>query len=255
MSYRARKVRKNDTHGVDDWLMTYADMITLLLCFFAVFLSVSVPRKEIFNEAREKVLEQFSGIHTLDGQFPSPANDAKSETLYDSLPSIVDKYHQGLGQATGDGINIGEGDQAKGHRKKPEGDRIITLEMPSAAFFSSGSATLSEEGKVLLQEIMQKNLNTDKYKDYQITVEGHTDDMPINTPQFPSNWELSTARSAAVVRFFIEIGVMPQRLRAAGFADVLPKAPNRDATGAPILENQAQNRRVIIKLEKIEKLQ
>ena len=132
------------------------------------------------------------------------------------------------------------------------GDRITSLEISSAAFFDRGSATLSPAGKAILRDVAG-NLKAEKFKDYEVTVEGHTDDAPISTSLFPSNWELSTARAAAVVRFFLEEGIPAQRLRAAGYADTFPKVPNRDASGGAIPENQAQNRRVVIKLEKIEK--
>ena len=121
-----------------------------------------------------------------------------------------------------------------------------------SAFFSSGQAELSDEGQRILGDLTAK-LTSRNYINYSITVEGHTDDNPIHTPQFPSNWELSSARASAVVRFFIEHGIDPQRLRAAGYADVFPKVPNRDSHGNALPQNQAQNRRVIIKLEKIEK--
>jgi len=134
----------------------------------------------------------------------------------------------------------------------PTGDRISTLEMSSAAFFDSGSAALSPGGEAILQPLAAK-LQSDEYRDYRITVEGHTDDNPIHTAQFPSNWELSTARAAAVAHYLVDQGIPAQRLRAAGYADTFPKVPNRDANGAPIPENQAQNRRVVIRLEKIEK--
>ena len=258
-----RRRRRGDSH-VDDWLMTYADMITLLLCFFAIFLSVSVPEKEQFAKARQKVMEQFAGPNILQG-----TGFIAENSMYNAMPSIVDQYDEGeviiednggldLGQnedkknaGEGELENVGEGERPGGTEK--EGDRIRTIEMPSAAFFASGSAVLSDEGKRLLQEILDKNLRSEEVKDYIITVEGHTDDAPIKTAQFPSNWELSTARAAAVVRFFIERGIPAQRLRASGYADSVPKAPNRDTAGKPIPENQAQNRRVIMKLEKIEK--
>jgi len=133
-----------------------------------------------------------------------------------------------------------------------KGDRITTLEVSSAAFFDSGSAVLSNSGKSILRDVAA-NLKSDKFKDYRITVEGHTDDSPIHTAQFPSNWELSTARAAAVVHFFLDQGISAEKLRAAGYADTFPKAPNRDANGNPISANRAQNRRVVIKLEKIVK--
>jgi chemotaxis protein MotB len=135
---------------------------------------------------------------------------------------------------------------------RPAGDRITTLEMNSATFFDSGSATLSKAGETVLQEVTVE-LKLDMFRDYQITVEGHTDDTPIHTSQFPSNWELSTARAAAVVHFFLEQGIPARKLRAAGYADTFPKAPNRDANGNAIPENQSQNRRVVIRLEKIDK--
>lgn len=268
MKYRTSGQRRNRDHGVDDWLMTYADMITLLLCFFAVFLSVSVPKKEMFKEAREKVLEQFAAPNILAGQFPMPPTDSgQTGGANHSLPSIVDRYHTGEGRSIGDGVDAGEGQsqgtgegpqeirigRPGGEKPPPPGDRITVIEMPSAAFFASGSADLSNEGKALLKDLLVGKLNTPEFLDYQITIEGHTDDVPIQTIQFPSNWELSTARAASVVRFLIDQGLEAGRLRAAGYADIFPKSPNRDAQGKPIPENQAANRRVVIKLEKIEK--
>jgi chemotaxis protein MotB len=133
-----------------------------------------------------------------------------------------------------------------------KGDRITTLEISSAAFFDSGSAALSTSGESILRDVTV-DLKSDKLKDYEITVEGHTDDTPINTTRFPSNWELSTARASAVVHFFLDQGIPARKLRAAGYADTFPKAPNRDANGNAIPENQTQNRRVVIKMEKIDR--
>lgn len=268
--YRRRR-RRND-HNVDDWLMTYADMITLLLCFFAIFLSISTPRDEQMQTARQKVMEEFASADALANMNQDVGERPPSDIPFNALPSIIGEFNQGNGQDVfGNKKGSGESDDPneanlareqqiekknnsnKNNKKQLEGDRIKVLEMPSAAFFASGSAQLSEEGAKLLQAVIDKDLKATGMEEYQITVEGHTDDAPIKTFQFPSNWELSTARAAAVVRFFIEHGVPAQRLRAAGYADVFPKAPNRDSVGQAIPDNQAQNRRVIIKLEKIEK--
>jgi chemotaxis protein MotB len=252
--YRKRR-RRNDSN-VDDWLMTYADMITLLLCFFAIFLSISVPRSEQMKTAREKVLESFASMEKLREVRSQTENDKTSETdmPYDNLPSIVDRYEKGKGN---DGIQDGKNgkNDKVGDDVAPAGDRLVTLEMPSAAFFNVGASTLSPEGEKLLQQVISEHLKNEKTKGFQITVEGHTDDAPIKTAMFPSNWELSTARAAAVVRFFISNGIEPTRLRAAGYADVFPKVPNRDSAGKPIPENQAQNRRVVIKLERVERVE
>ncbi len=234
--------RQNDETGIDDWLMTYADMITLLLCFFAVFLAIAIPDERKFEAAKQKVAEQFSngnsdnlkGVHTLP---PAPVDAApQSEVLFEALPSIVDRFE--------DNKDV----------EVEKGDRITTIEMNSAPFFPVGTAVLSQEGVTVLAEI-QPTLMSDEYKDYTISVEGYTDDSPIKTPQFPSNWELSTARAASVVRSLIDLGVPAERLRAVGFAETSPKVPNRDAAGQPVPDNQAQNRRVVIRLEKITKAQ
>lgn len=254
-----KKKDHNQERGVDDWLMTYADMITLLLCFFAIFLSISAPKEEQFKTAREKVMEAFSSMDEqvkIVAPIQGNAVDAAGgQSILDHQAAILEQDSQtlDLSRPAQKGEEGEAPEKGKG-KSKDGGDRIVTLEMPSAAFFDSGSSVLSDEGKTLLQGVIKDTLQSAQYKDYIATVEGHTDDVPINTLQFPSNWELSTARAAAVVRFFIEQGVDPQSLRAAGYADVFPKAPNRDANNVMILENQAQNRRVVIKLEKIEKL-
>lgn len=232
-------IQHEEAH-VDDWLMTYADMITLLLCFFAVFLAISVPSVRKFEEARKKVMAEFTGADSMHMKGTYPLPPATRDTppmapdLHKALPSIVDRFNKNK------------------EVEVDKRDRITTIEMNSAPFFPRGSATLSDEGLKILAEI-EKNIMSAEFKDYTISVEGYTDDAPIKTAQFPSNWELSTARASAVVRALIDLGVPSSRLRAVGFAESVPKVPNRDATGNPIEANQAQNRRVVIRLEKIEK--
>ncbi|MDR0378531.1 MAG: OmpA family protein, partial [Candidatus Accumulibacter sp.] len=82
--------------------------------------------------------------------------------------------------------------------------------------------------------------------DFPITIEGHTDDTPINTPQFPSNWELSAIRATTVLRLFVDAGVAPWRLTAIGYADTRPVESNDDAEG------RARNRRVTILIDSSE---
>lgn len=248
MSYYRRKGRfgaKEDVKHGDDWLMTYADMITLLLCFFVIFLSVSVPKKtvEATLHLPQPPVTNPRPVDIFEGNLPFhgvPVSEFRTEALEEEEPK-----EEVLPEIEQLAVPAAKAEQAGG-------DRITTFEMDSAAFFDSGSASLSDAGKLILQTVTV-TLNSAEYSDYQVTVEGHTDDSPINTLQFPSNWELSTARASAVVHYFLEQGILPQRLRAAGYADTFPKAPNRDAQGAPLPDNQAANRRVVIKLEKIEK--
>jgi chemotaxis protein MotB len=260
---RRRKPRERQEVGhADDWLMTYADMITLLLCFFAVLLAGSTSRKDV---ARDVAIVQIApaaaqsvGPSRISPPLPiatsveEPVEDPAERpmpkvahvsedaprTEKDALPT---QRLSAIGDIPTNELNT-----------EWSGDRIKTVEMNSATFFDSGSATLSKAGEAVLRDIALK-LTSELLRDYQITVEGHTDDIPISTAQFPSNWELSTARAAAVVHFFLNEDIPAQRLRAAGYADTFPKAPNRDARGNAIPENQGQNRRVVIKLEKVER--
>ncbi len=300
-------LRREQGRHTDDWLITYADTITLLLCLFVIILSIrtggkAVPRdaaapvhqatvvEDIFagnppfpalpriteSEALEAPPENSVGIAeptaltprriTIGGDdlppesigtMPAPRPDPPSWARMagfeavspipvarpaqiaalpePSLPAVV-------GRLKSLGTDVVE----------QRGDRITTLQISSAAFFSSGYATLSSSGKSILRDVAV-TLKSGEFAAYRISVEGHTDDSPISTAQFQSNWELSTARAASVVRFFLEEGIPPRKLTAAGYAGTFPVAPNRTADGTVIPENQAKNRRVVIRLEKIDK--
>ena len=92
-------------------------------------------------------------------------------------------------------------------------------------------------------------LRANRYKRFRIVVEGHTDDIKIQSPLYPSNWELSAARAAAVVQEFIKIGINANRFQAVGMADIAPKYPNMTMDGEPIPENRIKNRRIAIHVE------
>ena len=229
--------------GIDDWLMSYADMITLILCFFALLLAISIPKQQKIEQAQEEVAEAFANAtkhKKTDSAKGIPVDVQASPQmtgtdLLENLPSILDRYHDST---------------ARRILVEQEGQRIQTIEMDSSLFFAAGAADLSDSGKTALSElagILQKHI----YEGYYITIEGHTDDSPISTSQFPSNWELSAARASAVVRHFIDIGIDAKRLRAAGYADTKPKLPHRDQYNNPLKDNQRQNRRVVITLEKL----
>ena len=225
MGFSYQRKRRREDQGVDDWLMTYADMITLLLCFFAVFLAVSTPKADAVKKAKSKFMEQFASAR------PQQTPEARAPDFPFSAAVMEYQGPQGI-------------------EAVEQGERITVIEMNSAAVFRTGSAELNARGATILNALLP-SLQDKRYADYRITIEGHTDDAPIATPQFPSNWELSTARAAAVVRYFIGRGIPATKLSAAGYADTLPKVPNRGFSGEPVPENQAQNRRVVIKLEKI----
>ena len=269
MMYHWQKKRKKVSH-TDDWLMTYADMITLLLCFCILFVSVSISQKKNRLKAgavqrvelpaqKPKPVEAHLSVPALDEMIKSgwsdPVKEEKTEKSGPPEPGVeaaVGKTSEQVPPLASLPEFVDNLKSQGAANFEQKSDRITSLEISSAAFFDSGSAILSPTGKMILRDVAG-NLKSEEFKDYQVTVEGHTDDAPINTSLFPSNWELSSARAAAVVRFFLDEGISAQKLRAAGYADTFPKVSNRDANGRAIPENQAQNRRVVIKLEKIEK--
>lgn len=207
----------------DAWLISYADMITLLMCFFAMFIALSAPKPEKLKKAQEMVKEEFMG--------ETKYGEKKLRLDLKGLNSIVETY------------------MLTNQVSLIETDKGVTIELSTLPLFDPGSATLKEEGKWMLEEVA-KSLQAPMYKNFNIYIEGHTDDSPISTPLFPSNWELSTMRATNVLRFFLEKGMDKEKLHASGYADIYPKADNRDADGKAIAENQAKNRRVVIRVIK-----
>ncbi len=248
-SYLSRRRKSlSKTRHADDWLLTYADTITLLFCFFVVFaVAGHHPKKEVVVPAPPPV-----SVSVPVTPLPAPAvkeavppatPDAQPDAPY---PPLSLESHAEDPPAP----QTPPQDAAAVQTEGADGARILSFELSSTAMFDSGSAEIKPGAEETLAALADK-LKDPSYADYLVTVEGHTDDSPVQTAQFPSNWELSTARAAAVVRFFVGHGVRAEKLRVAGYADTYPKVPNRDEKGAPILANQAQNRRVVVRLEKV----
>lgn len=125
--------------------------------------------------------------------------------------------------------------------KTPQG---VAISVPGAYLFQSGSADISPQAQPLIKRIAEIIRSVP----YNVAIEGHTDDVPIQTREFPSNWELSAARASGIVRFLIDQGIYSRRLRAVGFSDTQPIVPNIDPmTGVISPENRARNRRVVIR--------
>ncbi len=274
---RASTVRRR-AHAAhtDDWLITYADTITLLLCLFAVLFASALngkfDRKPVAPMPAAKAVTPVPREPgpTATPPMPAPTPDilegdlpmhglahasertADTDDLVPTPPPRPIPQRRLLSPAPIASTSLKQRLQSEGTPVlEQEGERVHTVQISSNAFFPPGSATLSDSGKNVLRDVAA-NLKSARFAGYQITVEGHTDDEPISSGAFPSNWELSTARAAAVVRAFIESGIPAVRLRAAGYADTFPTVPNRDAFGRPIRENQSRNRRVVIRLDRVE---
>lgn len=214
--------QKRDEGDPDDWLMTFADTVTLLMAFFVILFTLSEPDKQKFTQlAQQLTLAGFSSV-----EIPSEAKELKEQLQLMLEDSGFDQF------AT-----------------ITETDRFIEMELASSSFFEPGAARFAKNGVPLLER-MAAQLKRFEKSNTSIVVEGHTDDSPISTSQFPSNWELSAARAGNLVRFLIAKGIPAEKLSIAAYADTKPKAANRDATGNPIFANQELNRRVVVKIVK-----
>ena len=204
--------------GVEPWMATFADMVTLLMVFFVLFYSVEKDNTEKFKSAIDMMVEE-------DG----PDGLAKIMKVVDST-----KIMQNLKEMR-DATKAAQAEET-------EEDRIV-LRVPGLNLFKKGGAKLSPEARPVLNEIV-KIIKT-KGKNHKIFIQGHTDDVPMHTAKFESNWELSAVRATAVLRYFYDKGIDPEKLTATGYADTFPMVSNETKEG------RAKNRRIEFILEKI----
>ncbi|RCK48727.1 membrane protein [Thalassospira profundimaris] len=205
----------------EDWLATYADAITLLMAFFIMLVSFSKIELPVFEKIQAGIAQNLGKRSVV----------RPTEILETDLKDVV--FNLALDKS----VHVSTDDEG------------ILMELANGSFFQPGSADLTRDAVLFLKDVGDL-LKQPRYMGFQIEVKGHTDDTPINTPRFPSNWELAAGRAIAVVRFFGALGVDPQsdRMRAISYGDTMPKLPNEDDAGNPIPENQEANRRVEIRI-------
>jgi len=210
--------------GAPAWMVTYGDMMSLLLTFFVLLLSFSSIHEEAFKKAMASlqgalgVLQADRAIFRLPKtipEIPRPAREAATRLArYIKVRGLSDKMKV----------------------RRVAGGFKITMQNP--ALFELGRAELTDEAVVILTDVgsLLRDLS-----DFTIMVEGHTDNLPINTEEFPSNLELSAGRALAVARFFMDrLGLESDRVSVAGYGENRPIASNASPEG------RARNRRVEI---------
>lgn len=208
----SRPVAEEDEDVTTFWLITYSDMVTLLLAFFLLMYSFT-----LLDEQRQEEL-----VRTLNVVARGVGKQAAGEDLEARAREIAAQFgSESWVEAT---------------------EHEVTVGLPSAVTFAPGSATLSPAGVDALHgiaRILTSVPNT-------VRVEGHTDAVPIATAAFPSNWHLSAARAQSMVRLMIEQGVDPRRVQVVGFGDTRPRASNESEEGRRV------NRRIEVKLVRAE---
>ncbi|WIM06748.1 MAG: flagellar motor protein MotD [Candidatus Nitricoxidivorans perseverans] len=243
---RRRKEEEHENH--ERWLVSYADFITLLFAFFVVMYAISSV-----NDGKYRVLSDT--LSTAFRNIPGSSSGAMVQVNPNAPMPIAIPFRKST-----PGLKTDESQRIKrekvrnvakdinealaplvqeGQVRITEGALGITVEINASVLFAPGDARLGPEAVQALAAVAQILAPTD----FPIIVEGHTDNTPINTFQFPSNWELSGVRASSVVRLFVDSGVDARRLTATGYADQRPVADNATPEG------KQRNRRVAITIE------
>ncbi len=237
----ARRPKRADRDNNDRWLVSYADFITLLFAFFVVMYAISSVNESKYKVFSNSLNTAFSrNLQTLQTDSQALKQDELLKTLVDRRNARLarqQRRQQEMLQALVNELNrVLAPLISTGQVSVLQSGRGIVMDINVRVLFHEGDATLQTQAIPTLAAVARV-LQSNKY---DIEVEGHTDNVPIRTPLYPSNWELSSARASSVVRLFIREGVDSHRLTAAGVADNQPLAPNDSA------EDRAKNRRVTV---------
>ncbi|HBV86036.1 MAG TPA: flagellar motor protein [Desulfosporosinus sp.] len=261
---RRKREHEAEKENSERWLLTYSDLITLLMIFFVVLYSMSKVDAERFQAIAESLNKALGGgtpakidmatnpagpslfqtgspssKATVPGKGSDPNNTAHTEPA-----DSEEENPSGQGNTDAENLSI-EGIKAKLDRFAADNgiqtklvssmeERGLVVSIQETLLFASGSATIDSKARDILRNISTVLASAPN----QIRVEGHTDNLPIHTAQFPSNWELSVIRSTNVVQILQNQGISPSRLSAAGYGEYRPIASNDSTQG------QSKNRRI-----------
>ncbi|OQW61090.1 MAG: hypothetical protein BVN28_08050 [Nitrospira sp. ST-bin4] len=226
-----KKHEEHENH--ERWLVSYADFITLLFAFFVVMYSISAVNEGKFRTVSESIKAALNPMQTPPASAkPFQVGESKSTAIQPSVQANreqVIRRLQILTQAADKAVKIFV-DPASEQRI---GEIVLTIS--DHVLFKPGEAMLQPEALPFLRGLADVLVELDRH----VKIEGHTDNVPIRTAQFPSNWELSAARSVMIVRALSELyGVPASHLAAIGYGDTRPLTANLDP------EQRAKNRRV-----------
>lgn len=248
----ARKKKHEEHENHERWLVSYADFITLLFAFFVVMYAISSINEGKYRVLSDSIVEAFKNTPTSEKviyiQAPLPQGATDSNT---PIPQIIPmskppapqpvetekiQRRENMKSVATDILKVMDQLVKDGQVKVTESNRGISIEINASLLFDTAKADLHQESIQVLNAVA-KVLATDTH---QIQVEGHTDNLPMHSPVFPSNWELSTARASSVIRLFSDNGVAGDRMVAIGYADNRPMDSNDTPDG------RARNRRVTV---------
>ncbi len=222
MSLRLRRKKRVENEDLDAWIVTYADLITQLMCFFVMILMVSEPKLDKLDDLKAALASGFVP-KTIDTPF---------KAVFQQVSSSINKNQVAVDVAV------------------DYSSRGVVLDFNTELLFPGQSNTLDAKAQTVLNDLIAAIKKEKLPKNYVVWVEGHTDDA--SAPQGSlSHWEVSSLRAAVVARYFAEHGIEPKKIRATGLAGFQPKVKNRDEHNNVIQANQKLNRRVVVRVEKL----
>jgi chemotaxis protein MotB len=227
--------KKKEAEGAsNEWMGTYGDMITLMLCFFVMLYNPSEEDPMLMSQ----IMASFSGNNTGGGTSLAQGSFADLGNNINSLPSMA--KGNALGQVFQKAVSLFVPDTKSNRITVTSDERAVVISLVADNFFERGSAELNIDAtrETLLR--LAQFLSSSDMKDRRFRIEGHTDNAQVESEQWPSNWELSSARAINVLHYLSDYGVDETQFSVAGYADTRPKFSNDTAEG------KAYNRRVDI---------
>ncbi|MDO9065131.1 MAG: flagellar motor protein MotD [Sulfuricella sp.] len=251
----ARRQKHEEHENLERWLVSYADFITLLFAFFVVMYSISQVNQAKYRVLSDSLVNAFKNAPTsvtpvsskmqIDATGKGQASSAQAVALKQTViirkndPAQEARQKQQAEKMKGiakDILKVVEALMKDGQVKVSQSPHGIAIEINASLLFASGQASLEASSIKALKAVGKVLAEVPN----DIQVEGFTDNTPINTLAFPSNWELSSARASSVVRLFAESGVPPERLVVVGYGEFRPVDTNSTPDG------RARNRRVTV---------
>jgi chemotaxis protein MotB len=225
-----------ESRGVPPWVITFADMVTLLMVFFILLFAIGTVEQEKWQQIKQSLREAL-GTDTVDefgikqGLDVITQVDDKTVHAVDEVGAMVNREME---EITSEVEEFVFKNKLSGEVRVSTDERGAVITISDVVVFPPGSADMTSKGRKTLRQVF----DVLKQFNYNVKVEGHTDNTPIHTLRFPSNWELSASRASEVAHMLIDDGFPPERLSVEGFAEFRPKVPNTSA------QNRAINRRI-----------
>lgn len=235
-------VAEEGDEGAPAWVMTFADLVTLLMVFFILLFAMGKIEEDKWKQIKASlksalgtketpeagVREGLDVIKDVDAQL-----DTQTIHAVDEVGAMVAKE---IEEIASDVEEFVYKNKLSGQVEVSSDQRGAIITISDVVLFPAGKSRMTYAGHSTIKQVFDllKQFN------YDVRIEGHTDNSPIHTERFPSNWELSASRAAEVARMLVEAGFPPEKLSVVGFAEFQPKVPNSST------ENRSKNRRIEI---------